>query len=73
LIHLVRIFFSSIRAFHLAAGDRTPIDYAKRRYRDAEETMAMLKESLLDFSEGIDLIAVQTMMMLVGDDNLTVY
>ncbi|NDV95370.1 hypothetical protein D0T84_10635 [Dysgonomonas sp. 521] len=51
-------------------GKNEAIEFTKRRFRDAKETMEMLKESLLDFSEGINPITVQTMMMLVGDESL---
>jgi hypothetical protein len=44
--------------------------YAVRRWRDAEETMDMLKNSQLHFSEAITPIAVQTMQLLVGDKSL---
>jgi hypothetical protein len=51
-------------------GKQEAISYAKRRYRDAQETMEMLKESLLNYSEGINPVTVQTMMMLAGDESL---
>lgn len=45
--------------------------FTKRRFRDAKETMEMLEASLIgNFSESISPIAVQTMMMLVGDESL---
>jgi len=46
------------------------IEFTKRRYRDAEETIGMLQKSLLNFSEGISPITVQTMSLLVGDESL---
>lgn len=46
------------------------IQYAKRRYRDTQETMEMLQESLLNFSEGINPITVQTMQLIAGDPTL---
>jgi|GEM_PF-194930 len=50
---------------------RDAIQFTKRRFRDAKETMQMLSEALLDsFTEGISPIAVQTMQMLVGDESL---
>ncbi|WP_051697550.1 hypothetical protein [Prevotella sp. 10(H)] len=51
-------------------GKQEAIEFSKRRFRDAKETMEMLKESLLNFSEGVNPITVQTMMMLVGDESL---
>lgn len=50
---------------------RDAIQFTKRRFRDAKETMQMLSEALLDsFTEGISPIAVQTMQMLAGDESL---
>lgn len=47
------------------------IQYTKRRFRDAQETMSMLADALLtNFSESINPIAVATMQMLVGDESL---
>lgn len=50
---------------------RDAIQYTKRRFRDARETISMLEEALLDnFTNSINPIAVQTMSMLVGDESL---
>lgn len=46
------------------------IQFAKRRFRDAQETMGMLQDSLLHFSGAINPITIQTMFMLVGDESL---
>ena len=47
------------------------LQFTKRRYRDAKETISMLEESLLDnFTNSINPVAVQTMSMLVGDEAL---
>lgn len=46
------------------------INFTKRRFRDVIDTMQMLQESLLDFSEGINPITVQTMQALIGDKSL---
>lgn len=46
------------------------IQYAKRRYRDTQETMEMLQNSLLNFTEGINPITVQTMQLIAGDPTL---
>lgn len=46
------------------------INFTKRRFRDAKETMSMLQDAMLNFGEGISPITVQTMMMLVGDESL---
>ena len=50
---------------------RDAVQFAKRRFRDAKETMAMLEQSLLDnYTNAISPIAVQTMSLLVGDESL---
>ena len=50
---------------------RNAVSYTKRRFRDVKETMAMLEDSMLDnFTNAINPLTVQTMMMLVGDESL---
>lgn len=50
---------------------RNAVSYTKRRFRDVKETMAMLEDSMLDnFTNSINPLTVQTMMMLVGDESL---
>ena len=50
---------------------REALQFTKRRFRDAKETMAMLEAALLDnFTNSISPIAIQTMQMLVGDESL---
>ena len=50
---------------------RDAIQFTKRRFRDAKETMSMLEASLLEnFTQSISPIAIQTMQMLVGDESL---
>lgn len=50
---------------------RNAVSYTKRRFRDVKETMAMLEDSMLDnFTNSINPLTVQTMMMLVGDKSL---
>lgn len=46
------------------------LQFTKRYYRDARETMEMLADSLLNFSGAINPITVATMQMLVGDESL---
>lgn len=47
------------------------IQYSRRRWRDAQETMTMLEKAMLNnFSESISPVAVRTMQMLVGDEAL---
>lgn len=47
------------------------IQYSKRRFRDAKETIGMLEDALLEnFTNSINPIAVQTMSLLVGDESL---
>lgn len=50
---------------------RNAVSYTKRRFRDVRETMAMLEDSMLNnFTNSINPLTVQTMMMLVGDESL---
>lgn len=50
---------------------RDAIQFTKRRFRDARETISMLEEAMLDnFTNSITPITVQTMSMLVGDESL---
>ena len=46
------------------------IAFTKRRFRDAQETMLMLEDAMLNFSGAINPITVQTMAALVGDESL---
>ena len=49
---------------------REILAYTKRRFRDAKETIELLEGAMLNFSDSIDPITVQTMSMLVGDESL---
>lgn len=50
---------------------RSALQFTKRRFRDAKETMKMLEDAMLDnFTNSISPLTVQTMMMLVGDESL---
>lgn len=49
---------------------RDILQFTKRRFRDAIETIEMLNDAMLDFSEAVNPIAVQTMAMLIGDESL---
>ena len=49
---------------------KSVIRFTKRRFRDAKETMQMLEDALLNFSDSINPVAVQTMALLVGDESL---
>ena len=50
---------------------REAIQFTKRRFRDAKETLSMIEQALLDnFTNSITPITVQTMAMLVGDESL---
>ena len=46
------------------------LQFTKRRFRDAKETMSMLEDAFLNFSSSIDPITVRTMQLLVGDESL---
>ena len=50
---------------------RNSLNFTKRRFRDARETIAMLEKAMLaGFTDSISPLTVQTMMMLVGDQSL---
>ena len=50
---------------------REAIQFTKRQFRDAKETMGMLASALLEnFTKGISPITVQAMQALVGDESL---
>ena len=47
------------------------LQFTKRRFRDAKETMDMLEAAMMEnFTNSISPIAIQTMQMLVGDESL---
>lgn len=46
------------------------LQFTKRRFRDAKETLGMLEKSMLNFSTSVNPITVQTMAMLIGDESL---
>ena len=54
----------------IANNYRSSVEFTKRRFRDAQETMKLLQSALLDYSEAINPITVQTMSLLVGDESL---
>lgn len=49
---------------------KNSIQFTKRRFRDAKETISMLNDALLHFSGSISPISVQTMSLLVGNESL---
>lgn len=49
---------------------KNSIQFTKRRFSDAKETISMLNDALLHFSGSISPISVQTMSLLVGDESL---
>lgn len=49
---------------------KNSIQFTKRRFRDAKETISMLNDALLHFSGSISPVSVQTMSLLVGDESL---
>lgn len=50
---------------------RSAIQFTKRRFRDAKETIEMIEAALSDnFTNRINPIAVETMSLLVGDERL---
>ena len=47
------------------------LQFTKRRFRDAKETISLLEEALLEeFTSSISPITVQTMLVLLGDESL---
>lgn len=55
----------------IADTKREIVQYTKRRFRDAKETMELLERSLLEgFTDKVTPIAIRTMQMLVGDESL---
>lgn len=46
------------------------IQFAKRRFRDAQETAEMLEKSLLNFTGSISPVSVNAMQLIVGDKSL---
>ena len=55
-------------------GIRDAVNYTKRRWRDARETVGMLQDAwqtnFSHFSGSVNPLTVETMMMLVGDESL---
>ena len=52
-------------------GDRRVQQFTRRRFRDTQETIAMLEEALLDgFTDSISPVAVRTMSLVAGDESL---
>lgn len=52
-------------------NQRAALQFTKRRFRDAKETIEMIESALSDnFSSRINPIAVETMSLLVGDERL---
>lgn len=50
---------------------RNAIQYAKRRFRNSIETIEMIKNAMLEgYTDSVSPIAVQTMVMLIGDKSL---
>jgi hypothetical protein len=52
------------------AKHKDALQFTKRRFRDAKETMSMLEDALLNFSGSVNPITVSTMQLLVGDESL---
>jgi hypothetical protein len=50
---------------------RNALQFAKRRFRDAQETSRLLEEAMLaNFTKNISPVSVQTMQLLAGDESL---
>jgi hypothetical protein len=64
---------NKIEVNEVVAEDQTRevINFTKRRFRDATETLQMLENALLNnYIDAIRPIAVQTMQVLIGDESL---
>lgn len=46
------------------------LQFTRRRFRDAQETLSMLEDAFDNFSGSVNPVTVQTMAMLVGDESL---
>lgn len=46
------------------------LQFTKRRFSDAQQTAKMLEGALLNFSESVNPISVNTMQLLLGDESL---
>lgn len=46
------------------------LQFTRRRFRDAQETLTMLEDAFDNFSGSVNPVTVQTMAMLVGDESL---
>lgn len=69
----IRSDIAKIENTEVVIGDTKQelIQFTKRRFRDARETIEMLEEAMLgDFTNSVSPIAVTTMAMLVGDESL---
>ena len=50
---------------------RNTLQFTKRRFRDAKETISMLQEAMLyNFSNPVNPISVETMSLLAGDESM---
>lgn len=55
----------------ISENHRAALQFTKRRFRDAKETIEMIETALSDnFTNSINPIAVETMSLLVGDERL---
>ncbi len=55
----------------IGENHRAALQFTKRRFRDAKETIRMIEDALSDnFTDRISPIAVETMSILVGDERL---
>lgn len=69
----VRSELAKIENTEVVIGDKTDslLQFTKRRFRDAKETIEMLEDAMLDnFNNSISPVAVQTMAALIGDQSL---
>lgn len=50
--------------------DKKVVQFAKRRFRDVQETMDMIQGAMLDFDNPANPITLQTMQAVIGDEML---
>lgn len=65
--------FKRVQAEEVAVEDnyRRGTQFTKRRFRDAQETMKMLEQALIEgYTQSISPIAAQMLQLLVGDESL---
>lgn len=58
------------QGFVIEENHKDALQFTRRRFRDAQETLSMLEDAFDNFSGSVNPVTVQTMAMLVGDESL---